>query len=254
MLISHEVPLCLLEESRGFNDYDYALVHLFEKYEKYYDFFKESIKKGRKVILDNSIFELETPFDSDIFVNWITKLKPTEYVVPDSLENIDETITNFDNFILKYKDIPGIRIGVVQGKNYKELQECYNYMSDKADKIGISFDYSCLLDGGIKDAHKFMDGRIRLLKLLKLNKNKPHHLLGNYLPQEWIHYRDYNFIDTIDTSNPVVHAIKGIKYEEYGLNKKESIKLVDLIETPESQIDKGILYYNLFKFRKFVRG
>ena len=35
-LISHEVPLSLLEMSRWFNDYDYALVHLFEDYPHYY--------------------------------------------------------------------------------------------------------------------------------------------------------------------------------------------------------------------------
>ena len=54
---SHEVPLSMLEQSRAFNDYDYALVHLFEKYPKYYDFFKKSIEMGRDVLLDNSIFE-----------------------------------------------------------------------------------------------------------------------------------------------------------------------------------------------------
>ena len=31
MLVSHESPLCLLEKSRTYNDYSYALVHLFEK-------------------------------------------------------------------------------------------------------------------------------------------------------------------------------------------------------------------------------
>lgn len=254
MLISHEVPLCMLEESRMFNDYDYALVHLFEKYEQYYNFFKQSLKQGRKVILDNSVFELETIFDSDIFAENIIKLQPTEYIIPDSLENIQETITSFDNFLSKYKDIPGDKIGVVQGKTLYELQECYNYMNDKADKIGISFDYSCLLEGKEKTPYNFMVGRIRLLKRLKINKDKPHHLLGNFLPQEFIQYRDYDFIDTIDTSNPVVHAIKGIKYQHDGLDYKEKIKLVDLLETPYESIDKGILYYNLFQFRKFIRG
>lgn len=35
MLVSHEVPLSLLEKSRSFNDYDYALVHLFEIYPEF---------------------------------------------------------------------------------------------------------------------------------------------------------------------------------------------------------------------------
>lgn len=39
MLVSHEVPLSLLEKSRSFNDYDYALVHLLEIYPAYKQFY-----------------------------------------------------------------------------------------------------------------------------------------------------------------------------------------------------------------------
>ena len=35
MLISHEVPKCLFEKSLDFNDYDYALVHLFDEDPEY---------------------------------------------------------------------------------------------------------------------------------------------------------------------------------------------------------------------------
>ena len=92
MKISHETPISLLEYSTEFNDYDYALVHLFEEYTKYFDFFKKSISQGRTVILDNSIFELGKAFDSDRFAYWIQQLNPTEYIIPDSLENCVEKI------------------------------------------------------------------------------------------------------------------------------------------------------------------
>ena len=59
MKIAHESPLQLLEPSRQYNDYDYALVHLFEDGPKeYYDFFVKSLEQDRKVILDNSIFDV----------------------------------------------------------------------------------------------------------------------------------------------------------------------------------------------------
>ena len=35
MKISHEVPFCLLEKSREFNDYDYCLPHLLDQNEEY---------------------------------------------------------------------------------------------------------------------------------------------------------------------------------------------------------------------------
>ena len=62
MYVSHESPISFLEQSRSYNDYDYALVHLFETHPEYYQFFKDSIKLGRQVLLDNSIFELGESF------------------------------------------------------------------------------------------------------------------------------------------------------------------------------------------------
>ena len=56
--VSHESPISILNVSTDYNDYDYALVHLFEEHEKYYDFFVNSLKAKRMVYLDNSIFEL----------------------------------------------------------------------------------------------------------------------------------------------------------------------------------------------------
>ena len=43
MLVSHESPISILEESKEYNDYDYALVHLFETHPEYYEFFKNSL-------------------------------------------------------------------------------------------------------------------------------------------------------------------------------------------------------------------
>ncbi len=64
MLVSHETPVSFLETSRRYNDYDYALVHLFETNPEYYSFFKSSKTLGREVLLDNSIFELGEAFDT----------------------------------------------------------------------------------------------------------------------------------------------------------------------------------------------
>lgn len=251
MLISHEVPICLLEESRKFNDYDYALVHLFEQSSEYFDFYKKSSLLGRKVILDNSIFELGRAFNSDIFVSYIEKLKPTEYIIPDSLENMEETIKNFDNFLSLYRDLPGNSIGVVQGKTFKELVECYSYMKEKADKVAISFDYSYYLS--ITD--NYMEGRIKFLRdLLQysiIDINKPHHLLGCYFPQEFKNYTNFRWIESIDTSNPIVHGIRGIKYTEEGLDFKEKIKLAELINVKKEDLDLDLISYNIKLFKSF---
>jgi hypothetical protein len=56
MLISHEVPLPLLEQSFRFNDYDYCLP-MFWEHEQYRNHYIEARKRGRFIILDNGLFE-----------------------------------------------------------------------------------------------------------------------------------------------------------------------------------------------------
>lgn len=257
MQISHEIPISLLNESIKFNDYDYCLVHLLDTHREYNDFYKTSIKNGRKVLLDNSLFELETLFNGDIFAEKILDLRPTEYIVPDSLENINETINSFNSFIDKYNDLPGIKIGVVQGKNIEELEECYKFMSDKADKIAISFDYSFYekLHKSNSKLESWCYGRQKFIKHLLdkeiWNHNKPHHLLGCSLAKEFSIPIYKQIIETVDTSNPIVSAIKNLKYDGInGLDVKPKIKLCDLIDYRLNDNQKEIIYYNVKMFRE----
>ena len=57
MKISHELPLSLLHHSYEWNDYDYCLPHLLDKYKQYNLFFQKSRKDKRFIIMDNGLFE-----------------------------------------------------------------------------------------------------------------------------------------------------------------------------------------------------
>jgi len=65
MKVSHEVPLCFLEESLKFNDYDYCLPHLMDQYEEYKNFFLKSKNDGRYIMMDNSLHELGVPYTKE---------------------------------------------------------------------------------------------------------------------------------------------------------------------------------------------
>jgi len=268
MLVSHESPISMLEASRKYNDYDYALVHLFETYPQYYNFFKVSLTLGREVLLDNSIFELGEAFDSKKFAEYVEELKPTYYVVPDVLEDSAATISSFHKFSLNYPDLPGLKIGVVQGTTYQELVDCYEYMSDNADYIAISFDYSWYQGvASLVSASPYTErqqilqrqrgGRKRLINMLiedgVWNHNKPHHLLGCSLAQEFTDYKSIKSIRSVDTSNPVVAGIVGERYlKGIGLFDKPSVLLADLIKedvTPEQRED---ILYNTSEFKKLL--
>jgi queuine/archaeosine tRNA-ribosyltransferase len=101
-----------------------------------------------------------------------------------------------------------------------------------------------------------MNGRqYTLAKMLEenvINKNKPHHLLGCGLPQEFHHYKGYNWIDSLDTSNPVMHGIKNIRYLDYGLDNKESLKMFTIMDDNVLASWDDIAY-NIEKFKEFCR-
>ena len=263
--IAHESPKSIFEEVQRFTDYDYALVHLFEEDEEYWNQFKQAALKGREIILDNSIFELEEAFDADKFNHWVNKLKPTWYIVPDALEDAYETIAKMEDWNNKGLGYLGSgKIGVVQGKTYDEIVDCYNFMNKDAgvDMIAISFDYSYYSDS-VPHANKYVSwmlGRVKLLgDLLKdgvINKYKKHHLLGCGLPQEFQFYKhaDYDWLYSLDTSNPVVHGIKNIRYKSDGLWNKERQKLFELINCDVNEDQLEVIKNNIQRFRWFTNG
>lgn len=261
--IAHESPLCIMPRIRELTDYCYALVHLFEESPEYYDFFVQSKKLGRNVLLDNSIFELGTAFDSDKFAEWVIKLEPDEYIIPDALEDAATTISNFESWTQKYKDLPGKKIGVVQGKTFKELYDCYKFMSERADKIAISFDYSyyLLTSLGNNKYQQYCNGRYKLLNDLigesAINYNKPHHLLGCSVPAEFGFYstfpRMFRFIESLDTSNPVINGMHNIKYGPFGVKDKLNVKLIDFFYVKKIKKEgMEIIEDNIRKFKAIV--
>jgi len=262
--IAHEAPIDIFDEVQRLTDYDYALVHLLEQNGRYRDTFERAVKKGREVILDNSIFELEEAFEADRFALWVERLKPTWYIVPDALENAEKTMQQMADWFKSYGNSPGKSIGVVQGKTYQEIKDCYKAIDELSpcDMIAISFDYSYYSDS-IPHPNKYVSwmlGRVKLLGDLErdgiINKDKPHHLLGCGLPQEFAFYKhaDYKWLYSLDTSNPVVHGLKGIEYDREGLWSKESQKLHELIDVPIEEIDIDKVVNNIKKFRWLTNG
>lgn len=257
MKIAHEAPLSIFDKVQELTDYDYFLVHLFEENEQYLAKAHECVAKGRETILDNSIFELDTSWDPDRFAYWVKEMKPTYYIVPDVLDNCDKTIDSFELFVKRYPDLPGKTIAVAQGSTYEELVLCYNYFKndDRVDKVAFSFNHpffqDCPWDGN--KAFKMMTGRqdmlSRMIKENIINTNKPHHLLGCGLPQEFEAYTNIEWIDSLDTSNPIVHGIKDIWYKQRGLEDKESVKLFTMMNEDVNKHWPAILY-NIREFRK----
>ena len=260
MLVSHESPLALLEKSREYNDYDYCLVHLLDQYPEYLKFFEESKRLGRRILLDNSIYELGTSFDPWKFAEWVDKLKPDEYIVPDVFDNCNMTIYNFEQWKQNFPNAKGKKIGVVQGSTYQEMIDCYSYMASNADKIAINFvsKYFKLIgyatQNNATEWHRIMQGRQKFIKDMMRDGfwawGKPHHLLGCTLPQEFVEYTGIVNIESIDTSNPVVAGMHGVRYNTHGLDDKIPTKLADMLEHSVTDENLDAVLYNVSQFVK----
>lgn len=268
ILISHESPISMMAKSRQYNDFDYALVHLFDTHPGYLQFFKDSLKiYDRQVLLDNSLFELGKAFDPKRYMERIVELKPTMVLLPDVFQDSVETRRAFSRFHNENKEtldsLGIVKIGAVHGKTWQELLNCYRFMADNADMIAISFDfeYFQLTGEGYTHEERAASGRQRFVEQLiskgVWEKDKPHHLLGCSLPQEFAFYRTNLIpgIRSIDTSNPIIHGMHNVRYRgTFGLTSKIKTKLADMIESQPNDDQTGDILYNVGRFRDIVCG
>lgn len=266
----HEAPKSIFRDVQQLTYGDYALANLLDDPEYFRLFDPKCRPKDRHVILDNGVFELGYAMDMFRFAEWISKVQPEYYVVPDALEDADKTIERFMEFhdnVFIQSDVSGKSIGVVQGKDYDDYVRCYQAIEPYCDKIGVSFDCSWYKDlvptsmYARSDEAKMMYGRQTVLQRMYfdgvINTSKPHHLLGVALPQELKFYsrggKIFDWIDSVDTSNPVVHGLSGIAYTAAGLSGKIKTKLYTLINTdvPKDSAKYTVIMHNIKMFREF---
>ena len=258
--ISHELPINMLMESSAINDYEYCLPHLLDQNPIYEEHFREAKKKGRYIIMDNSLHELGEAYDTGRLMHWIKELEPDEFIVPDVWQDKSRTLVNAK----KWKDIElpenTTKVAVVQATSYGEAYECYHILKNHLNYDKIAFSY-----GADWYAEEFphpnplvgkMMGRImavsKMYKKELIKDNDRVHLLGCALPQEFSYYPDFPFIESIDTSNPIIHGLKRKQYNSFGLLEKESTKIDKIGLVP---LDPETLYdvnHNIIKFKNLI--
>ena len=258
MKLSHEVPICLLEDSLDFNDYQYCLPHLLDKDEDYKDFFYKVKKEGVYTIMDNSLHELGVAYGEDRLLYWIDELQPNEFIVPDVWQDTNASIVNARKWaqINLPKDVT--KVAVVQAQNFLDAVLCYQTYKDLGyKKIAFSYGAEYYLDHSHhpnKDLAKAL-GRIevigRMYSMSLIQPNDRVHLLGCQVPQEFSWYKNAGFIETIDTSNPIMATIDGIQYGRNGLTEKPKANMNDHFYTTD--IDYNLLDWNLRMFRKLLK-
>lgn len=221
MKISHELPLDLLRYSKIWNDYEYCLPHLLDKYSRYKDHFLEAKSNGRFIIMDNGLFEGVTHTKKD-YLEKIQLLEPNIFIVPDSWNDHSMTYKKARQWVqLKEKNLIPSKthlMVVIQGSTILKMKKLFN----ACVKLGydhFAFNHSSIVYQKMsKHKNKLVNqmfGRIQLVSEFEsegLLKDKYIHLLGCSLYQEFGYYKGYN-ISSMDTSNPVICGNLGIEYD-----------------------------------------
>ena len=262
MKVSHELPLDLMKFAYKWNDYDYCLPHLIDKYIQYREFFEYSRTHNRFIIMDNGLFEGVTHTTEDL-ISKIELIQPNVFIVPDAWNDANATLVNAKSWMINYKEGLPERtnlMAVCQGKDMTELMTTYQTLIDLG-YTHIAFNHSSIAYQqeytGMNSLKAAMYGRMEFIRKLVaggiIRRDVYHHLLGCSLPQEFMSYDDWDFIKSVDTSNPILVGAEGERYTNSGMTWKPKEKLEHYFEMNlDSKLEDII--FNVNKFRSFIKG
>lgn len=258
MQISHELTPQLFKYFDKYNEYDFILPRFWEKSKEYKNFYQKSNKFK---ILDNGLFEGDN-YTFTKLIDIINEVKPNIFVIPDAWNDNKITLRNAKYWFntIKPQLFYDVDLMVVlQGNNFLEFKELYKQCED----LGIrhfSFNFSSnayinLFSHPNKLINQ-MFGRIYFITEFYnqkiIQENHYIHLLGGSVPQEFLYYpKEWKFIKSLDTSNPIINGALGVKYNDWGLLDKPKEKLEEFFEKDlSSKIE--IINYNINKFKSFI--
>lgn len=261
MKISHELPLGLMHNAYKWNDYDYCLPHLIDQYDQYRIFFQKSRLDKRFIIMDNGLFEGVIHTTEDLLEK-INLVRPNIFIVPDAWNDSTTTLVNAKSWMINYKQhMPeGVELmAVCQGEDFLELITTYQTLVDLG-YTHIAFNHSSCayfeMYNGMDGLKRQMYGRMEFIRKLVegnvIRTSNYHHLLGCSLPQEFMAYKDWPFIKSVDTSNPILVGAEGKRYSDSGLTWKPKEKLEHYFEKDLSGQIEDIIF-NVQQFRKFIK-
>jgi hypothetical protein len=255
--ISHEIPKQLFSRHDEISDYPYVLGHLLNQDTEYADFYKEKLQTAAYSILDNSAFELGQSIPMEELYELGEEYKPSHLVLPDKVNDYDQTMDNAIKYLDNYRSDKLKYIGVCQGETFERIADCMDfYMSKDVDIIALPFDL-------VPDSD-YVTVRFRFLNWWYANRFRftgaipKLHLLGCQNPVEFLLYK-YNqthitkFIHSLDTSSPVVNGWVGNKLGPNGLTlPKPKAKLADNLDIELSEEQLDLIFENVKTFREYV--
>lgn len=264
MKVSHELPLCLLEQSEKLNDYEFCLPTYWFKSDQYKEYYKKAKQNGRFIIADNGLFEGDS-FNEQQLIDFINELQPDIFVIPDVWNDAVLSLKNAKYWVNVIKHhLPSTTklMAVIQCTDYDIGSMLYTQYIDLGIEC-IAFNHSSTAYQDFFPHENLsvskMMGRIYFINKLKkdniIQEHIHHHLLGCSIHSEFMYYgKGYEFIKTMDTSNPVVWGCKGYTYDD----------LITYVEKPKEKIEKffdedldyiqrELIFENILKLKSYLK-
>jgi len=135
--IAQIVPVLHLEQIEN-NHYHMCLAHLVGD-KRYAEFYRRMSNEGKFVLMDNGAAEgAQLPVHE--LLKMYETIKPTEIVLPDTLNDCVDTLRKTLAFVHEHKSLPYRFMGVPQGKDFDEWCACVEVMlrEPRINTIGIS--------------------------------------------------------------------------------------------------------------------
>jgi hypothetical protein len=195
--------------------------------------------------------------DADTLLKWIDILRPSNFFIPDVWEDYAASIRNAKQWAKVQLPEGVTKVAVVQAKSIYEAGLCVQAYRDFGyKKIAFSYGaeyYHEMCPHPNKDLGKAV-GRYMVISQLYNTKtllpNDRVHLLGTASPIEFGMYKNMPFIESIDTSNPIMAAIDAMVYTKMGLDRKPMANMNNFQDIDIDEINLGSINYNVEMFRK----
>ena len=150
-------------------------------------------------------------------------------------------------------------MGVIQGDSIPEMIECYKFFDENLPAnamIGIPFCFNWCIKVKV-DPVEHAWARVRLMKALEphINKERKHHLLGTWSAFEFGEYYHYDWIYSLDTSNPIAAGLEGSRYiPGQGTTTKPKPKFDEFIDMLHvTSVQYNDIMYNVHEFKKIAK-
>jgi hypothetical protein len=225
--------------------------------EEYRNFFYESKKMGRYIVMDNSLHELGEAYNTERLLHWIEEIKPNEFIVPDVWEDKTASIRNAKQWAQVKLPDGVMKVAVVQAKSMHEALLCtIAYKDFGYEKIAYSYGasyYNDVCPHPNKDLGKAIGRFITISSLYEQNiltKFDRVHLLGTASPIEFGMYKNIDCIESIDTSNPIMAAIGEMPYTRMGLQSKPLANMNNFQDINLEDLNQDLIDWNVKMFRE----